>query len=236
MFCNVSVHVKVDSLAQVVCNVLVDEMTSYPEIITVVERVFRMQDELPALREAVAAASAELMRADGLKKTVARCKLNDAEAALAAKMEEINALGTSIPAPDEIPCAEAIERIARLRLDRENAKKAVDLAKSRLDAETEKAKTGTWRPKNAKPSLTMLYAQSELTNSEATLADLDREIKAHMSDVDEAEEQRLADAEMDAWIRGDGPRPRVLVERDKAEWEEFLRTAIRLPIRRSHKV
>lgn len=210
-------------------------MTSYPEIINVVERVYRMQDELPALREAVADASVELARAEGLKKTVARCKLNDAESALVAKMNEIDTLGTSIPAPVEIPCAKAIEQIALLRLNREEAKKAVDLAKSRLDAEMAKAQAGTWRPKGAKPSLTMLYAQSELTNSEVALAEIDREIKSHMREVDAAEEQRLADAEMDEWLYRDGPRPRVLVERDRREWDEFLRNAIRLPVRKSYR-
>lgn len=210
-------------------------MTSYPEIINIVERVYRMQDELPALREAVADASVQLAQADGLKKTVARCKLKDAESSLAAKMEEIDTLGTSIPAPVEIPCSKAIEQIALLRLNREEAQKAVDLAKSRLDAETAKAQSGTWRPKGAKPSLTLLYAQSELTNKEASLSEIDREIKSHMREVETAEEERLADAEMDAWIHGSGPRPRVLIERDRREWEEFKRTAIRLPIRRSCK-
>lgn len=211
----------------------IDEMTSYPEIINVVERVYRMQDELPSLRNEVAAASVELEQAEGLKKTVARCKLNDAETALAAKMKEIDTLGTSIPAPDEIPCSKAIERIALLRINRNSSKKAVDLAKSRLDAETAK---GSWRPKGAKPSLTVLYAQSEMTAAEAVIAEIDREIKSLMREINAAEEQRLADEEMDAWIRGTGPKPRVLLERERLEWEDFQRTATRLPVRRTCKL
>jgi hypothetical protein len=209
-----------------------DEMTSYPEIINVVERVFRMQNELPALRNEVATASDELTRADGLKKTVARCRLKDAEAALAAKMEEIDCLGTSIPAPFEIPCSKTIERIALLRINRDSSKKVVDLAKSRMDAETAK---GAWRPKGAKPPLSVLYVQKEMDIAVAALEKIDSEIKSLTREVDVAEEQRLTDEEMGAWIRGDGPRPRVLVERDRKEWEEFNRTATRLVVPRRVK-
>jgi hypothetical protein len=210
-------------------------MTSYPEIINIVERVFRMQNELPALRNEVAAASDELTRADGLKKTVARCRLKDAEAALAAKMEEINCLGTSIPTPFEIPCSKAIERIALLRINRDSSKKAVDLAKSRLDAETAKAYVGAWRPKGAKPPLSVLYVQKEMDIAVAALEEIDREIKSLMREVDAAEEERIIDVEIDAWIRGVGPRPRILVERDRQEWEEFNRTATRLIVPRRVK-
>lgn len=207
-------------------------MTTYYEMINVVERVFRMQDELPALKEQVETAAAELEKADGLKKTVARCKLRDAETALAAKVSEIDCLRTSIPSPAEVSCAQAIEQIALQRINRESQKKAVDRAKSRLDEVNGKALVGSWRPKGALPPLGVLHAQKEVAIVEGEMAETERKIASLIRDVDAAEAQRLDDAEMDAWIRGEGPRPRVLVERDRLEWEEFNRTATRLVVRR----
>ena len=209
------------------------KMTTYFEMINVVERVFRMQDELPSLREEIATATVELEKAEGLKKTVARCKLRDAETALAAKISEINILGTSIPSPDEVPCARAIEHIALLRTTRESQVKAVERAKSRLDEVNRKSQSGSWRPKGALPPLGVLHAQKEVAIIEGEIAETDRTIASHMRDVAAAEEERLADAEMDEWLYRDGPRPRVLVERDRLEWEEFMRNAIRLPLRRT---
>ena len=207
-------------------------MTTYYEMINVVERVIRMQDELSALKEQVATATADLEKADGLKKTVARCKLRDAETALAAKISEIDCLGTSIPSPVEVPCAQAIEQIALQRINRESQQKAVDRAKSRLGEVNGKALVGSWRPKGALPPLGVLHAQKEVAIVEGELAEIERKIASLMREVDAAEEQRITDAEMDAWIRGEGPRPRVLVERDRLEWEEFNRTATRLVVPR----
>lgn len=204
-------------------------------MINVVERVYRMQDELPSLREAIATASVELEKADGLKKTVARCKLRDAETALAAKISEIDTLGTSIPSPAEVPCARAIEQIALLRSTRESQKMAMERAKSRLDEVNRKAQSGSWRPKGALPPLGVLHAQKEVAIITEEIAETDRSIATHMREVDAAEEQRLADAEMDEWLYRDGPRPRVLIERDRLEWEEFKKNAIRLPIIRRIK-
>jgi hypothetical protein len=166
-----------------------------------------------------------LEKAEGLNKAVARCKLRDAETALAAKISEIDTLGTSIPSPDEIPCARAIEHIALLRTTRESQVKAVERAKSRLDEVNGKALSGSWRPKGALPPLGVLHAQKEVATINEEIAETDRTIASYMRDVAAAEEQRLADAEMDAWIRGEGPRPRVLVERDRLEHEEFMRNA-----------
>lgn len=209
-------------------------MTTYYEIIDVVERVYRMQDELPALREAVAAASVELAQAEGLKKTIARCKLKDAETALGAKVSEIDTLGTSIPSPDEIPCARVIEQIALERINREGHVKALERVKSRLDEVNGKALVGSWRPKGAMPPLSVLHAQKEVAIANGELEEIDRRISSLMREIDVAEKQRIDDAEMDEWLYRDGPRPRILVERDKAEWEEFLRTGIHLPVRKSY--
>jgi hypothetical protein len=207
-------------------------MTTYYEIINVVERVIRMQGELPALKEAIATATIELAKADGLKKTIARCKLRDAETALVAKISEIDDLGTSIPSPDSVPYSHVIERIALLRIDRNSQIKVIDRAKSRLGEVNGKALVGSWRPKGALPPLCVIHAQKEVAIADADLSEIDRKINSHMQEIDMAENQRINDIEMDAWIRGEGVRPRVLVERDRLEAAEFERSALRLVSRR----
>jgi hypothetical protein len=205
---------------------------SYFDMINVVSRTYLMQGELPALEEAVAVATADMAKAEGLYKTVARCKLRDAENALEAKKTEIYNLGTSIPAPEKVPCADTIKQLACLRLAREVQKRTLERAKNILDGEQAKVRTGTWRPKGATLPLTVLRAQSEVEKNEEKMAELESEIKAAIRTLDVHERQRIEDAEVDAWIRGEGPRPRILVERDQREWEEFQRNAIRLPIRK----
>lgn len=203
------------------------------EIIDVVERIRHLErviDEKEAtVTELAAAAEAEV----GYKRTIANCRLRETQAALDAAITEYNDLGASIPAPDELLCGYSVGRIADLRIKRGDILRGKEDLGQRLVAEEEKLKSGPWRRKGAPTPPTILEIQSKMANVDLAVARVDAEIADWMKGIRAEEEARDSKRAFNAWMAdetGEVAPPAWVVEREKEEHEELMRTAVRLEI------
>lgn len=203
------------------------------EIIDVVERIRRLDNVMEENRAAVTELAAAAETEVGYKRTIANCRLREAQATLDAAIAEYNDLGASVPAPDELLCGYSIGRIADLRIKRENLLRDKEDHGQRLVAEEEKLKSGPWRRKGAPTPPAILEIQSQMANVDLAIARLDAEMADWMKGVREEEKARADNRAFDAWMAdetGEVSPPTWVVEREKEEREEILRTAVRLEI------
>jgi hypothetical protein len=203
------------------------------EIIDVVERIRRMDRILDAKEAEIAAAAAAMEAEVGYKKTVARCQLQYARVLLNSAITEYNDLGASIPAPEELLCGYSIGRIADLRIKRGDLLRDKEGLGQRLAAEEEKLKSGPWRRKGAPTPPTILEIQSQMANVDLAVARVDAEIADWMKGIRAEEEARAEKRAFNAWMEdetGEVAPPACVVEREREEREEFMRTAVRLEI------
>ena len=203
------------------------------EIIDVVERIRRldrvMDEKEAAVAELAAAAETEV----GYKRTIANCRLRETQAALDAAITEYNDLGASIPAPEELLCGYSVGRIADLRIKRGDLLRDKEGLGQRLVAEEEKLKSGPWRRKGAPTPPAILEIQSKMANVDLAVARIDAEIADWMKGIRAEEEARAEKRAFKAWMEdetGEVAPPACVVEREKEEREEFMRTAVRLEI------
>ncbi len=207
-------------------------MTLY-EIINVVERI-RMLDRVIVEKEAtVADMQAALETEIGHKKTIARCRLREAEEALGAAIAEYDVLGASIPAPEELLYGYSVGCIADLRIKRGDLNKDAEAQRRLLDAEEEKLKSGPWRRKGAPLPPAILAIQLRIAEIEASIARLDANVVDMMKSIDQEEKMREEKRTFALWMAdetGTVQPPAWVLEREKAEQEEILATATRLEI------
>jgi hypothetical protein len=203
------------------------------EIIDVVERIRRldrvMDEKEAAVTELAAAAETEV----GYKRTIANCRLREAQAVLDAAIAEYNDLGASIPAPDELLCGYSIGRIADLRIKRGDLLQDKEGLGQRLAAEEEKLKSGPWRRKDAPTPPAILDLQAKMANVDLAVARVDVEIAGLMKDVRAEEGVRAEKQAFNTWMAdesGEAPLPACVVARMKEEREEILRNSTRLEI------
>lgn len=203
------------------------------EIIDVVERIRRLDrvidEKEAAVTELTAAAETEV----GYKRTITNCRLRETQAALDAAIAEYNDLGASIPAPDELLCGYSIGRIADLRIKRGDLLRERESHGQRLVAEEEKLKSGPWRRKGAALPPAILEIQSRIANVDLAVERVDAEIADLMKSIHKEEGARAEKRVFDTWMAdetGEVAPPACVVEREKEEREEFIRTAVRLEI------
>lgn len=201
------------------------------EIIDVVERIRRLDRVLDEHEAAVAELVAAVEVEVGYKRTIANCRLRDAQAALDAAIAEYNELSASIPAPDELLRGFTIGRIADLRIKRGDLLRDKEDLGQRLATEEEKLKSGTWRRKGAPLPPAMLEIQSRMADVDLAVARVDAEIADCMKGIREEENMRAEKRAFDAWMAdetGEVAPPARVREREREVREEILRNSVRL--------
>lgn len=203
------------------------------EIVDTVERIRRLDRILDA-KEAEIAVAAEAMEAEvGYKKTIARCRLQEATTARDAAAAEYNELGASIPAPDELLYGFSVGRIADLRIKRSDIQQDIESLRQALGAEEAKAKAGAWRPKGTPPPPAVVKLQLQIAEKECDITRVDVEIQDLMKNVRAEEEMRAEKRAFAAWMAdetGEVPAPESVRKREAAALQEFLATAVRIEI------
>jgi hypothetical protein len=208
-------------------------MNTLREIIDVVERILCLERTIAEKETAVTQGRAEMDAEVGYKKTIARCRLQEAEGALSAAIAEHSELSASIPAPDELLYAQTMRHIATLRLKRGDLNEGIDAQRRILDAEEEKLRSGPWRPKGTPLPPVILKIKAKIADIEVAIARINVDMAGMMKNID-AEEARLADARgFTTWLADEtceAPLPACVVKRIKASHDEIMATATRLEI------
>ena len=203
------------------------------EIVDTVERIRRLDRILDAKEAEIAAAEAAMEAEVGYKKTIARCRLQEATTARDAATAEYNELGASIPAPGELLYGFSVGRIADLRIKRSDLQQDIENLRQALGAEEATAKAGAWRPKGTPPPPAVVKLQLQIAEKECDITRLDVEVQDLMKNVRAEEEMRAEKRAFAAWMAdetGEVPAPESVRRRNAAAHEEFLATAVRIEI------
>lgn len=202
------------------------------DLVSVVEKILRLEADLAPKEAAVAAAEKELADTPvGYKQTIARCKVRDAEAARDAILAEINTLGETIPAPTEVKGSFYVQRIAELRIQRSGVQANMDTNTARLDAEMAALKSGPWRRKDAPMPAAILRLEAVGRDLQSQVAKIDRQIAELAGEMAAFDELTRNSEEMWNWINVPGaPTPAWVIEHERREREEILKNCVVLKL------
>jgi len=203
------------------------------DVISNVEKLFRMEPELRRLRgEVIVTRDAYEAEPTGMKRTIARCRLSDAQKALDAHVAAMGLIDAILPPKATMPLAEFCRAVARARIRGQELMAQKAAAEAELVTVKEAGKGNDWKWKGRGDPPLVVIAHKKI-------AELEAQIATHATSVLEMEayvaEEMAWDtytAELAAWTPGTAlPERYRVAEAARIEQMAMEMDVIRLPKR-----
>ena len=202
------------------------------DILNTLKDAMAKEQEIRGLEIDVSIARDMLAGEQGLKKTIARCRLADAEKALAAKHAEIAALIATLP-PSDTFNVRIYRDYARYLMTQEELIAAKKVAEEELVSAKASSSTNTWkwsgRKEGPKESATVTIAKRKIAELEAQ-AEKSKALNQVLCDYMAAEiDTEIYNEEIASWDAG-GPMPARVKAAEELFIKEMLEGCVSLPI------
>jgi hypothetical protein len=203
------------------------------DVISNVEKIFRMEPELRRLREEVVM-TREAYDAEptGIKRTLARCRMSDAQKALEAHVAAMGLIDAILPPRATMPLAEFCRAVARARIRGQELMAQKANAEAELVTVQESGKANDWKWKGRGDPPLVVIARKKIAELEAQIADHAASVLEMEAYVAEEMSWTAYTEELAAWTPGTSlPERYRVAEAARIEQMAMEMDVIRLPKR-----
>lgn len=198
------------------------------DLIENVKTILTKERELKPLRIEVSAATDTYLLEKGLKKTLARCRMNDAIAAVETRRKEITAICATLP---DMGHKTAIYRqYAAYLLEIDELQAAVVVAETELEAANKMSTASSWkRAVGSKDTALVTNCRNKI---EAIQASIESRQTANAVLCEYIATEQLTETEEEEyalWAAG-GPPPPSVVKREEEWIRELSEQCVALPL------